>query len=93
MDIKDYVRALRDEFFGGGGTVIYLNDSEDLRDFVENAPPDLFEFGVPDIAEITFPIAIIYSEERAFWVDSQGHLWSCGPKYCRFIVSKEWLPS
>ena len=93
MNIKDYVRAIRDEFFEGGGRTIYFNAPDELQTFTEDAPIDLYEFGVPDIPAMAFPIAIIYSEKRAFWVDSDGHLWSCGPKYCRFIVSKEWMPS
>lgn len=93
MTLKESVSFLRDEFFGGAGRTIYISGKDVLRDFAEEAPYEIYGFGVPDIKEMIFPIAIIYGERRAFWVDSSGALWSCGPQYCRFIKSKEWLSS
>ena len=94
MDIRDYVRSLRDNFFQGNGKTIYINHRGDFKDFIEDyIPSEIQDFDLPDISEMTFPIAIVYSEDKAFWVDSSEHLWSCGINYCRFIVSKDWLPS
>lgn len=92
MTLKQYVSRLRDEFFDGAGKAIYLNSPKDLGEFIEESPEAIEDFGVPSRGEMEFPIAIIFDEDRAFWVDSSGNLWSCGPRFCRFIISKEWLP-
>jgi len=90
--IHDYVRYLRDEFFGGMGKAIYLYDEEDLKDFIEEPPyPKLRGVPPPPVEEMEFPIAIVYDGE-IYWVDSAGNLWGLPDGIPIKIKSKEWLP-
>ena len=74
--IRDYVRHIRDKFFGGYGRAVYINYRDQVMSFLmEGCPEELRIWPLPPIEQMVFPAAVVYNEETAYWVDSEGNYW------------------
>lgn len=76
MDIRTYVKHIRDKFFRGYGRAIYINHRDQAEPFLmEDCPEELQFWPPPPIEQMVFPAAVVYSEQIALWVDSNGSYW------------------
>lgn len=77
VTIEEYVRHIRDKYFGGYGKAIYINDRDQIESFaLEMCPEELKYCPLPPVDQMVFPVAIVYDEEKACWVDAEGNYWS-----------------